>query len=110
MVALMVWIGCQDPYCLGVRRVEKNTNYTKSMVFAYAIICSHMHVHTLEAYRRTVKIEIDAPECRTKRIRKTRFSLVVERIRLTHDQRRGGTVDIGLVVLDNVGIHRSHGD
>lgn len=69
-----------------------------------------MHVHTLESHRRTVEIEINAPERRTKRIREARLSFIVQRVRLTHDQGRGGSIDVGLVVLDNMGIHRSHGD
>lgn len=76
----------------------------------HPIIGPLVHMHTFDANRRRVEVEIDTPERRPERVRQAGLALVVQGVGFAQDhgwRRRIGALD--RVVLDNVGVDRRRG-
>lgn len=69
---------------------------------AYAVIGTHVHVHTLESHGGTIQVEVDAPEGGAKGVGEPRLALIVEGIRFAQHDIDIGAIGEGLSVLKHV--------
>lgn len=68
-----------------------------------------MHVNPLDSDAGAVQIKVDAPKRRAERVGQPRLALVVERVRLSKDVRRGvGVEPFDRVVLGHMAVDRAH--
>ena len=59
---------------------------------AYSVVCTLVHMNTLEALTSCVEVEIETPQSSTERVGQPRTTLVVQGIVFAEYRRRSGLV------------------